>query len=493
VRTASDFEHHTAGDIEHCVNLVCNYYARLGLQQVDPSLEKAPVIALLSPSSFEVILTFFALNRMGYAVLFLSTRLAADAHARLMKMTHCQHIITLAHLRHVTQEIRKELPTCENFDVVCRQDWYRQPHAEPFKREGVDPSREAKKIAWILHSSGSTGFPKPIYLTNLQCLANWRKSFNLRSLCTSPLFHSHALMELGRAFYMKASMFLSNHTLPITSGNVLSALEAAKPQMVSSVPYVLKLLAETSDGIDALARTQLVMYAGSSCPDDLGDLLVSRGINLVANYGATETGQLMTSYRDFRTDKEWAYLRLWQPVADHTLMDEIAPGVFESVGLDGLPSKGPSNSKPPYSIKNPENSFRTADLFTRHPDPTKSNYYKYLARSDDRLTLVNGEKVLPLPIEGTIRHDPLVREAVVFGIQQTMPGVLIFRAKSESAELSDAEFIDYVWPSIEAANTRAETFSTIIKELVVIKSAECEYARTDKGTIIRYFRATCRF
>ena len=106
----------------------------------------------------------------------------------------------------------------------------------------------------------------------------------------------------------------------------------------------------------------------------------------------------MTSFRP-PGDTEWSYMRLHRPVADHTLMDAIAPGVIECVALDGLPSKSTTNTD------NPPNAFRTADLFTHHPDPAKSNFYKYLSRLDDRITLVNGEKVLPISIEGRIRED----------------------------------------------------------------------------------------
>jgi len=114
-------------------------------------------------------------------------------------------------------------------------------------------------------------------------------------------------------------------------------------------------------------------------------------------------------------------MRLLRPIADHVLMDEIAPGVFECVALDGLPSKGPSNSSQPL------NSFRTRDLFTRHPDPNKSNFYKYLSRLDDRITLINGEKVLPIPIEGRIRQHQLVKEAAMFGVGRSFPGLLVFK------------------------------------------------------------------
>jgi thioester reductase-like protein len=450
----------------------------------DPSLEKAPVVALLAGSSFETILTFLALNRLGYAALFLSTRLNASAYARLMEMADCHKLIIHESFRQVANDIETERQGCSSVALLQRVDWHDQPVINSITRPTADPINEGGKIAWILHSSGSTGFPKPIFLTNRQCLANFKKSFNLRSFCTSPLFHSHALMEFGRALYTKAAMYWVNHSQPITSVNLLEAMQTVKPQMVSAVPYVLKLLAEKDEGIAALARTQLVMYAGSSCPDELGDRLVNRGVNLIANYGATETGQIMTSFRPM-ADKEWSYMRCWSPVADHVLFDEIAPGVFECVGLDGLPSKGPSNSKPPFSPSNPENSFRTADLFTRHPDPKKSNYYKYLSRLDDRITLVNGEKVLPIPIEGSIRQGGLVREAVVFGLQQTMPGLLVFRSEEKGLELSDEQYLDAVWPTIEAANAKAETFARVIRDLVVIKDPDCLYPKTDKGTFIR--------
>ena len=108
--------------------------------------------------------------------------------------------------------------------------------------------------------------------------------------------------------------------------------------------------------------------------------------------------------------------------------------------------------------------------------------WKYVTRLDDRVTLSNGEKVLPLPIEGRIRQDDLVREAVVVGVDRPIPGVLIFRA---SDHLSPEAFLDAVWPSIADANSRAESFSQITKDMVTILPSNVEYPRTDKGSIIR--------
>lgn len=54
-----------------------------------------------------------------------------------------------------------------------------------------------------------------------------------------------------------------------------------------AVPYVLKLLAETEEGIECLAGFEAVSYAGAAVPDDLGDRLTERGVNLVSFYGTT--------------------------------------------------------------------------------------------------------------------------------------------------------------------------------------------------------------
>jgi hypothetical protein len=156
-------------------------------------------------------------------------------------------------------------------------------------------------------------------------------------------------------------------------------------------------------------------------------------------------------------------------------MDPLGDNQFECVYLKSHPGLSVSNSDDPAP-----GSWRSKDVF--EPHPTIPDTWKYVTRLDDRVTLSNGEKVLPLPIEGCIRSNELVREAVVVGVDRSIPGVLVFRA---SEDLSDEEFLEAVWPTIVDANTRAEQFSQITKDMVTIMPADVEYPRTDKGSIIR--------
>lgn len=122
----------------------------------------------------------------------------------------------------------------------------------------------------------------------------------------------------------------------------------------------------------------------------------------------------------------------------------------------------------------PPESYHSKDLF--RPHPSIPNAWKYLGRLDDRITLVNGEKVLPLPIEGRIRGEALVKEAVVFGVARSIPGLLAFRAESVR-DMSDVEFI--------SANQHAEGFSQIGKDMIVPLPAGIAIPLTDKGSLVR--------
>ncbi|KAK5636711.1 hypothetical protein RRF57_012423 [Xylaria bambusicola] len=467
-----DFEEHSARSVDRYVDAAADKLQQLGLPPVDPSLEKPPVIGILCQSGLHVVITIIALSRLGYTVFLISTRLASPALDRLIELTECRAIITTPNFHAALTELPKERqPTV--MPILSHSDYYRKD-APVFVRF-YDAEYESKKVAIILHSSGSTGLPKPIWMSHKSCIGAFSVTMNMRSLLTSPLFHSHGFYEVFRAIYGRKTIYLANYSLPLTRQNLLEILGHVKPELFHCVPYVIKLLAESDAGIRALAKINVVVFTGSSCPDDLGDLLVSRGVNLVASYGATETGRLMNSSRP-PGDRYWNYLRLLPPARPFVLMDEVTPGLYECVALEGLKSKSTVNSD------DPPGSFRTRDLFALHP--TEPGLWKYVCRLDDRFTLINGEKVLPISMEGRIRQEELVKEAIVFGEGKSYPGALIFRA-DVAAHMSDEEFLKAVWPAVEAANSRAETFSRIPKELIVALPADAAYPHTDKGTFIR--------
>ena len=157
-------------------------------------------------------------------------------------------------------------------------------------------------------------------------------------------------------------------------------------------------------------------------------------------------------------------------------MKPIEDGTYEAIYLKGLPTLVASNSD------DPPGSFHSKDIFIPHA--TIPHAWKHIGRLDDRLTLTNGEKVLPLRIEGRINEDPRVKEAVVFGAGESIPGLLVFRSDA-AKDMSDENFIDAIWPTVQKANEHAERFSQMSKETVIPLPAGIDFPRTDKDSIKR--------
>lgn len=89
-----------------------------------------------------------------------------------------------------------------------------------------------------------------------------------------------------RAIYSRKAIYLYNADLPLTQEHLANIMREHDFEIFYGVPYALKLLSETDEGIRLLKRLEVVMYGGSACPDDLGNLLVNSGVNLVSHYGA---------------------------------------------------------------------------------------------------------------------------------------------------------------------------------------------------------------
>ncbi|KKY19765.1 nrps-like protein [Phaeomoniella chlamydospora] len=159
-------------------------------------------------------------------------------------------------------------------------------------------------------------------------------------------------------------------------------------------------------------------------------------------------------------------------------MKPVDDNVFELVVLDGHKGKIVSNSN------EPPNSFHTNDLFTPHP--TLMNRWKYIGRHDDRITLSNGEKFIPLDLEGLLRQSHIVKEAVVFGVDKPLPGLLLFKSDA-AATLSKEEYTNQLWPVITEGNRQLSAFAKIGREYIAVLPETVDCPSTDKQSIKRAF------
>ena len=181
----------------------------------------------------------------------------------------------------------------------------------------------------------------------------------------------------------------------------------------------------------------------------------------------------MTSARS-AGDNAWNYVRESEQLSPYLRWIPQGPGLYECCVLPGWPSKTSTNQE--------DGSYRTKDLF--EPHPTIPRAWKYMARVDDTIVLVNGEKFNPVTTEGTIRSHELVTEAVIFGSQQPYLGVLIVASPATTGK-TQSEILELIWPVIEKAQESNDAFAKLSKGMVVVLPYDVNYPRTDKGSIIR--------
>lgn len=283
----TEYIDYTFRQLDVFASRVAESYASL-MPQRTSSADTEVVVGLLGPSNLEYFISILALTKLGHTVLFLSTRLSTAAYSSLLQATAAKHILVHKSFWETAEQVQKDLPALQIHEISNRTT-FEYPIGDAIEKtqfdQNLDPEAESAKIAWIIHSSGSTGLPKPIFQTHRAALRNYSSNLNLKGFITLPLYHAHGISSVFRAVYSKKPIYMYNADLPLTQQHLLKILHQYDFRVFYGVPYALKLLGESEEGIEALAKLEVVMFGGSACPDSLGDRLVQNGVNLISHYG----------------------------------------------------------------------------------------------------------------------------------------------------------------------------------------------------------------
>ncbi|CAK5268755.1 unnamed protein product [Mycena citricolor] len=350
-------------------------------------------------------------------------------------------------------------------------------------------------VALYLHSSGSTGFPKAIpeshrtliYFAGLECLSEVVEVSPRFASGAVPAFHTIGIMtqliqpmlNCGTVcLYALASTATEYRAPPaLTPQNALDHAILTKADGIMAVPAVL-LMWQSPAHLAYLKTLKLVCYSGGPLVTPIGNAMASLGINIVSVYGGTEFGAATKIKRVVGDLSEWDWLEFsdrvdirWAPQGDN---------VFECQFLSCATHQGAIENLP--DVK----GYATKDLYEKHPS---KNLYKLIGRLDDVITMANGEKTVPGPMEDVMIADPNITGAVMFGRERNQVGVLIEPAPQHKIDPRDetqlAEFRNLIWDTIQEANENAPAFARLYKEMVLVTYPDKPLVRAPKGTIIK--------
>ncbi|KAJ3555377.1 hypothetical protein NM688_g2610 [Phlebia brevispora] len=426
------------------------------------------IIGLLSPSCADLLVTLFAALRLGYGVLLLAPQNTPQAIRHLCEVTSCTHLICHPSLKLQGHKALQDSNICI-IDLAPRLTWQNISANLPLLPLALSAREEKDLTALVMHTSGSTGMPKPVY----QPHRIWTEAIpcipGKPAFTTTPLFHGGSA-DILRSMNALSILYMFPSTYPVTVTNVLGAMSAC-PDVTAflSVPYILKLLVEDTRGMQMLRKMELVSTGGAPLPEALGDEMVKCGVKLVSRLGSSECGFLMSSHRCYESDLEWSWLRndgpgekllLFEPVSD-------SADTFELIVPEGWSTRVVSNRD--------DGSFATGDLYNRHP--TIPHAWRYCGRVDDIIVMTNGKKVSANPIETALCASPHVAEAIVFGASRAALGTLIVPASSAA--------IKHIKACVLYVNQCGASYARIPDELVIILPPDSPLPKTSKGSVVR--------
>ncbi|KAJ3731317.1 putative aminoadipate reductase [Lentinula guzmanii] len=469
-----------------------------------PNGEVVAVIAQLDTIAYTAVVA--GLMLAGLIPLLISPRNTPAAVVNLLEKTGAHRILTTkVTLQELLQNIKKEL-TSKNptYDVTFEEvpglnDLYPklgvEVSSDSFEAySSSDPGPD--DIAIILHSSGSTGFPKPISITYRCIVLSWASSataieyrkYNLRAGTMSlPSFHAMGVfiqlfvpIYAGITVAVYPPLVTRNNLLPLaaTPDNIIEHLRRTQCSTCIAIPTMLQIWSQSPSSLDVLRSLKVVLTGGGPLSHATGDYLVSSGVHLRAIYGLTEAGSPSTwSMEDGFEDWSWhkfpegPHIR-WIPQGDGTFEIQFLNTDTYLVSVENIPGVS---------------GYATSDLWVPHP--SKPGLWSIVGRLDDVIIHSSGEKTVPGPFEDVVNKSPLIIGAIMFGRQRDQPGVLLEPSPENQIAVNDpaqvSSFRNKIWPVIEEANKQMPAFSKVYKEMILVASPNKPLPRAGKGTVMR--------
>ena len=327
--------------------------------------------------------------------------------------------------------------------------------------EASDPGHEGApdEVILLLYTSGTTGLPKGVMLTNRNMsytyrLATeaWGMSEDSVNLVAMPLFH------IGGCGYGSSTMMAGGHTVLMRDVDCDEAIRLMERHAVTHtffVPTVVQGLLRVEGIAQAdLSAMQLLMYGAAP----IGDVLLSKALkvfecNFMHAYGMTEAAGTVVTLPPEDHALEGDRARLLKscgrplPWVELRVIDP-ATGTDAAVGDPGeiwlrsgmiTPGYWQNRSATAEAIT-PDGWFRTGDAAYRDEEG-----YVFLFDRFKDMIISGGENIYPAEIENALNAHDGIAECGVIGVPHDKWGEtpLAVIVPKSGAALTEAEIIDF--------------------------------------------------
>jgi thioester reductase-like protein/acyl-coenzyme A synthetase/AMP-(fatty) acid ligase len=452
--------------------------------------ERGAVVAFMGLNDECHTTAVIGLTKAGYTVLLPSPRNSEEHQSSLFEATGSRCLFYDSGMERQAEMVRSVRPETRTYRIPSFDELVQQGKSlGPFQGRC---STDQDDHVLIMHTSGSTGAPKPIPLTNgfLSLLdpsnaiipPQGRQSANNvfaeshgKFFSTLPLYHVFGIISMIRSIIAADNLIMSSPDRPPNATAITAILRDAQPKAGAFAPSLLEEICSTTDSLDVVAKIQHIFFGGGPLAHETGDKLCQL-THLQSIIGSTEAGFLPVLVHEDPSD--WQYFE-WSP-GGGLVMEPAGDGLSELAVKKG----GDRRGKGIFYTFPDLDEWRTNDLFAPHPE--KPSLWTYKGRRDDVIVLSNGEKFNPVGFEKAVESHPLVRGAVVVG-QARFQTALIMEPVWENLpdNMDPTGLVDDLWPTIERINKANPSQGRVWKSMILIAKRNKPFTRAAKGSVIR--------
>ncbi|MCX5638227.1 MAG: class I adenylate-forming enzyme family protein, partial [Planctomycetota bacterium] len=377
-------------------------------------------VAIALNNSAEYLVSFFAISAAGGIILPLSTRMTPYEVARCIDRTDASIVITN---RKYGKQLHSKLSGSNRITMIYV---YYAVNKNLEVETGIlgrcQADEENGDVALMVPTSGTTGMPKIVMLTDSNLISNMATyrslmGFNGHNTVYSALsmHHIYCICAQILTHISLADTFVISDN-PFFIKDFLKAVEAHNITITAFVPYMAILMAEYPEPHRFnLESLKYITLSGAKTPPSTYRLLTEKygGIQFINTYGLSEAGSRVSIAAPFPNRFPIESVGRPMPEIDVRIVDEkrnIAAANFP--GEIVIKSSGVMKGyykQPDLTSETIINGWlKTGDLGKLDEN---GNLF-ILGRTKD-IIVTGGENVCPLEIEECLLEHPAIHEAAV--------------------------------------------------------------------------------
>ncbi|MFN8655026.1 MAG: long-chain-fatty-acid--CoA ligase [Candidatus Obscuribacterales bacterium] len=456
-------------------------------------IKRGDVVAIAAPNCHQYMEIYYACGIRGIVLTPLNFRLSHAELVAILQNAEAKLIFMHQDFVECAESLAKGCPQLKQFVWIDEADVLQEPEtrvnhiyedciAGEYGAAPQPVDLQADELAHLYYTSGTTGQPKGVMLTQ------GNVSFNALGAIAELVFretdtwlHAAPMFHLADAWSVFAITWVGGkHVFQpyFRAANALAAVEKHKVTMSVLVPTMLNaMLNEPTVGEYDYASLRVIITGGSPiAPETVKRVSSIFGCQYIQLYGMTETSPWLTigaplKCHDNLSEEDELQLRsrTGRPYIGAEV--KVVRGNGEEVEKNNLEvgeiiARGPTITKGYW--KNPEATAQTIrDGWIHTGDLAvidKDGFINIVDRAKDMI-ITGGENVYSTEVEYALMEHPAVAECAVFGVPderwgEVVHAVVVLRS-AQTAEETD--LIDFVKGRL--AGYKAPRQVSIVKEL----------------------------